>query len=103
MQDPRVPQKPVSPNLSRALQNQNVRTASYTLPDGTIIDPRQQVIHDSLFLYLILICFLSFYYTNFFSLPSAVKHLGKMYSFFYWSPLSGHLATHFPKPGQGLK
>lgn len=42
-QDPRIPQKPVSPNLSRALQNQNVRTASYTLPDGTIIDPRQQV------------------------------------------------------------
>lgn len=42
-QDPRVPQKPVSPNLSRALQNQNIRTATYTLPDGTIIDPRQPV------------------------------------------------------------
>ena len=34
---------PQSPNLSRALQNQNLRTASYILPDGTIIDPRQQV------------------------------------------------------------
>lgn len=45
-QDPRIPQKPVSPNLSRALQNQNIKTASYTLPDGTIIDPRQQVNHD---------------------------------------------------------
>lgn len=41
---------PQSPNLSRALQNPNVRTASYTLPDGTIIDPRQQVIHDSFFI-----------------------------------------------------
>lgn len=46
-QDPRAPQKPMSPNLSRALQNQNVKTASYTLPDGTIVDPRQQVTHDS--------------------------------------------------------
>ncbi|XP_047189847.1 unconventional myosin-XV [Scophthalmus maximus] len=38
--DPRVPQRPMSPNLSRALQNQDLKTASYTLPDGTIIDPR---------------------------------------------------------------
>lgn len=46
-QDPRVPQKPMSPNLSRALQNQDLKKASYTLPDGTIIDPREQVTHDS--------------------------------------------------------
>lgn len=47
-QDPYMPQKPMSPNLSKALQNQNIKTASYTLPDGTIIDPRQQVTHDLL-------------------------------------------------------
>lgn len=45
-QDPRAIQKPLSPNLSGALQNQNLKTASYTLPVGTIVDPRQQVIHD---------------------------------------------------------
>lgn len=41
LQDPRVP---MSPNLSRALQNQNLKSATYTLPDGTIVDPRNQVI-----------------------------------------------------------
>lgn len=49
IQDPRILQKPVSPNLSKALQNQNIRTASYTLPDGTIVDPRQKVKYDLLF------------------------------------------------------
>ena len=33
----------MSPNLSRALQNQDLRGATYTLPDGTIVDPRQPV------------------------------------------------------------
>lgn len=33
----------MSPSLYKALQNQNVKTASYTLPDGTILDPREQV------------------------------------------------------------
>lgn len=42
-QDPRALQKPMSPNLSGALQNQYLKSASYTLPDGTIRDPRQQV------------------------------------------------------------
>lgn len=41
-----MPLKPMSPNLSRALQNQDLRAASYTLPDGTIVDPRQRVTHD---------------------------------------------------------
>lgn len=41
-------QRPMSPNLYKALQNPNLKTASYTLPDGTVIDPRQQVTHDLL-------------------------------------------------------
>ena len=47
----------MSPNLSRALQNQNVKTASYTLPDGTIVDPRQQVTHDSWFFIQIILLY----------------------------------------------